>query len=143
MLVLAVAPVWAAFAIVFLWLWPWRAAVEHLAVLGLLGVILAEVCLYGFAKIPFTCSYLPGKSNLHITFCVCMLLALNTIYWAALSELRSLADPVRYAWTLAALCVGAVCARWRTAAAANSAHTTLRFEQEQAPAVQQLGIRAE
>ncbi|MGH9609873.1 MAG: hypothetical protein ACRD34_09385 [Bryobacteraceae bacterium] len=141
MLVLAVAPVWAGFAIVFLWLWPWRAAIEHLSVLGLLGVILAEVCLYGFAKIPFTCSYLPGRSNLHITFCVCMLLGLNIIYWAALSELRALADPAQYAWIVAALCAAALCARWRNAAVAKSPYTTLRFEQEQPPVIIGLGLK--
>lgn len=141
MLVLAVAPVWAAFAIVFLWLWPWRAAVEHLAVLGLLGVILAEVCLYGFAKIPFACSYLPGRSNLHITFCVCILLGLNIIYWAALSELRALADPAQYAWIVAALCAAALCVRWRTGAAAKSPYTILHFEQEQPSVIIGLGLK--
>ena len=52
----------------FLCAWPWQAAAAHLLVLGLFGAVVAEVCLYGAQKIPFTCSYLPGKSNLHITF---------------------------------------------------------------------------
>ena len=38
----------------------------HLAVLGLLGAIFAEMCLLSFRKIPFTCSYLPGKSYFHM-----------------------------------------------------------------------------
>ena len=36
-------------------------AAEHLALLAALGICIAELGLYGFHKIPFTCSYLPGK----------------------------------------------------------------------------------
>ena len=46
----------------------WRQAAGHLAVLAILGIVAAEVTLAGFRKVPFTCSYLPGKSNLHLTF---------------------------------------------------------------------------
>jgi hypothetical protein len=54
---LAVVPAWLASAPVFLWMWPWRQAAGHLAALGLIGMILAELCLQSFRKIPFTCSY--------------------------------------------------------------------------------------
>jgi hypothetical protein len=47
---------------------PWRPAVEHLILLGLFGVMVAELCLQGDQKIPFTCSWLPGKSKFHIAF---------------------------------------------------------------------------
>ena len=50
--VLAVAPVWLASAALLFSIWPWRAVVEHLAVLGLWGMILAYLSLYGFQKIP-------------------------------------------------------------------------------------------
>jgi len=43
-------------------------AAGHLAVLGLPGAILAELCLANFHKIPFTCSYLPGRSYAHMAF---------------------------------------------------------------------------
>ena len=67
---LAVTPVWAVLAALFFWIWPWRAAAGHLLVLGLLGMIVAELCLHGFQKIPFTCSYLPGKSYFHMAVLV-------------------------------------------------------------------------
>ena len=66
--VLAVVPVWVASAALFLSIWPWRPVAGHLVLLGLWGMILAYICLHGFQKIPFTCSYLPGKSYFHMAF---------------------------------------------------------------------------
>jgi hypothetical protein len=68
LLVLAAAPVWTGSAVLFLSVWAWLPATGHLLVLALLGTILGHVCLYSFRKIPFTCSYLPGKSKIHMTF---------------------------------------------------------------------------
>jgi hypothetical protein len=66
LLVLSVVPLCALAAVVYLWMGPWRPVLEHLLVLALLGVILCEVCLQNFHKLPFTCSYLPGKSRMHM-----------------------------------------------------------------------------
>jgi hypothetical protein len=138
--VLALAPVWIASAVAFPLLWPPRPAVEHLAILMLLGITLAELCLYGFQKIPFTCSYLPGKSNLHITFMLCLMLGLNAIYWGAEFERRALFDPAKYAWMVVVLCAAAACAHWRARALAHSAEAVLHFEQEATPVIARLGL---
>jgi hypothetical protein len=66
LLALSVVPLCVLAAVVYLWLGPWRTVLEHLLVLALLGVILSEVCLQNFQKLPFTCSYLPGKSRMHM-----------------------------------------------------------------------------
>ena len=68
LLLLSVAPVWLGSAALCLRLWPWRQAAGHLAILGLIGILLADLCLHGFRKIPFTCSYLPGKSQVNMVF---------------------------------------------------------------------------
>src|ERR1019366_4255474 len=65
---MSVVPAWAISAAFLFSLWPWRPAAAHLAMLAFLGIILAEFSFDGVQKIPFTCSYLPGKSNLHLTF---------------------------------------------------------------------------
>jgi hypothetical protein len=140
MYVLALTPVWVASAVLFLWLWPGRQAVAHLAVLGLLGVILAELCLHGFEKIPFTCSYLPGKSNLHITFLLCGMIGLDVMYLGAEFESRALSNPAKYVWILVVLCIAAVSAWWRTTSQANSGQTKLQFEQELPPVILGLGL---
>ena len=68
LLLLSVAPVWLATAVLCLRLWPWRQAAGHLLLLALLGMLGADLCLFSFRKIPFTCSYLPGKSQVHMVF---------------------------------------------------------------------------
>jgi hypothetical protein len=45
-------------------LWNWPIAAGHAFVNALLSWVLVELVLLRFDKIPFTCSYLPGKANL-------------------------------------------------------------------------------
>jgi hypothetical protein len=125
--VLAVAPVWTASAGLFLSIWPWRPVAGHLVVLGLWGMILAYVCLHGFQKIPFTCSYLPGKSYFHMAFLAGLAL-LFFMLKAVEFERRALEDPASYARMLVILVIGAACARWRTVALENSEVAIVQFE---------------
>jgi hypothetical protein len=137
--VLAVTPVWAASAGLFLSIWPWLRACGHLAVLGLWGVILSYVCLHGFQKLPFTCSYLPGKSYFHMTFLAALGL-MFLILKAVEFERSALEDPASYAKALVILVIAAACARWRTVAKANSEGTALQFEEEPPAEVLVLGL---
>jgi hypothetical protein len=139
---LGVAPVWTASAALFLWLWPWRPAAGHLVVLGLAGVILAELCLAGTQKIPFACSYLPGKSNFHMTFLLCIGLLVVLILHAAEWERQALNDPAHYAMLIVILAVAAVLAGRRTAAQANAEEAELQFEESPAPVIQALGLHS-
>ncbi len=47
-------------------LWGWEIAALHLVYVATLSLILIEVLLLRFQKIPFTCSYLPGKANIKL-----------------------------------------------------------------------------
>jgi hypothetical protein len=40
----------------------------HLTLLLALGLLTVELCLVTFAKVPFACSYMPGKANVHVLF---------------------------------------------------------------------------
>ena len=42
----------------------WSLALAHLALVSVLMLLLIEIRLYQWHKIPFTCSYLPGRRNL-------------------------------------------------------------------------------
>jgi hypothetical protein len=96
LLVLALAPAIALSAVVFLTIWPWEQAVRHIVVLLLLGIALVELSLYGTQKIPFTCSYLPGRSHFHLTFWLCIGLLMLLISKGAQFERKALSDPNLY-----------------------------------------------
>jgi hypothetical protein len=63
---LTVLPVWMAAAAAYFLIWPARPAALHMLVLSLAAILFVHVSLYQFRKIPFACSYLPGKSNMHV-----------------------------------------------------------------------------
>jgi len=65
----------------------------HLVLLALLGVLMVDASLIGFAKVPFTCSLLPGGSNVQFTFWATfagLVLLLAFLIPAELEALRSL-----------------------------------------------------
>jgi hypothetical protein len=89
----SVAPAWMASAACLFWLWPWRPAAAHLALLGFLGILLAEFAFGGAQRIPFACSYLPGKSRLHLTFWLWIVLLFSGVVGAAVNEREALQHP--------------------------------------------------
>ena len=64
--VLVVFPLLVACAALFLAIWPADPALRHVMVLAVAGMVMVQFSLHGFRKIPFACSYLPGKANLHV-----------------------------------------------------------------------------
>jgi hypothetical protein len=137
--VLSVGPVWLASAAVLLSAWPWRPVVGHLVILGLWGTILAFVSLYGFHKIPFTCSYLPGKSKVNLMFVAAGGL-LQAIGFGIAAELRALRNPASYAELVAVLSIAAAYCWWRTVALAKAEESVVLFEEEESPAILGLGL---
>jgi CubicO group peptidase (beta-lactamase class C family) len=130
MLAVGVLPVWAAFAVLLLSAWPWLPAIGHLIVLGLLGAILTEMGLRGVQKIPFTCSYLPGKSAFHVTFWVFFLIGVPIALKASSLEQEALQDPVGFGVMLAGFTIILIALRWWNWRAANSGETEPMFEEE-------------
>jgi CubicO group peptidase (beta-lactamase class C family) len=139
LLLLSAAPVWAVSAVLCFYRWPWRAAAGHLAILGLIGLILAELCLYNFDKIPFTCSYLPGKSQIHMAILGAYLLLGFTIL-SVEYERQALENPARFVLALIGLACVWACTRWRTAAHARSEEARVQFEEVEDPAILVLGL---
>jgi CubicO group peptidase (beta-lactamase class C family) len=136
---MAVVPVWSAMAVFFFWTWPWRAAAGHLIVLALLAAIAGELMLYGFQKIPFTCSYLPGKSYVHMA-AIGLLGFLLLVLKGYPIERSALEDGRRYLALVLVLSLVWGVARRRTARRARSDEAVLRFEEEQEPVIHGLGL---
>ena len=135
---LSALPIWLATAALCLRLWPWQQAAGHLALLGLLAVIFIELGVRGFDKIPFACSYLPGKSPIHLVF----LGALGVLWFVTLSvklERQMLLDVRGTVAMIAPLALVAFGVRiWSKMTAPEAGD--LRFEEEGTPAVQELGL---
>ena len=64
MLVLGIMPLIMMLFPSYLVVWDAMTALLHLAYGFTLALILIEILLFKFLKIPFTCSYLPGRANL-------------------------------------------------------------------------------
>jgi hypothetical protein len=96
LLCFTVAPVLFLTSLLSLAFRPWPV-VGHLVVLALVGWILVELSLIRFYKLPFTCSYLPGKVHIQVLFWCAMLLAVVFAMSTAELEMPALNDPLRYA----------------------------------------------
>ena len=131
--VLTAAPVWIVSAAVFLGRWPWRPAVQHLLLLALLGAALVEMCLWGTPRIPFTCSYLPGRSNTHVTLPLAIVMLMVPSLVGADMERRAFDDPASYATLAGLLAVTWIGCRWWTAH--SQAQAVPAFEDEPADAL--------
>jgi hypothetical protein len=139
LLALSAVPVWAGSAALLFALWPWRLSAAHMGVLVAIGLLVAECCLYGFYKIPFTCSYLPGKGHLHLAFLAGWGLLLMITFFVQI-ERDALPNTAAYARMVLILAGAVAVARWITRAAARDEEVTIRFEEAPVPAVQVLGL---
>jgi len=144
LLTLAVAPVWLIAAAILFRMWPWQQAAEHLAVLGLIGIVVAETCLKNFRKIPFTCSYLPGKTHFHIAVIIYVVFAFELGSGAEIERVALVEDHRSLAIMLVVFGVATGLLRWRAARLASpladSPEEEIEFEDIPAPAIMVLGL---
>jgi hypothetical protein len=131
-LAIGVAPVMFLVAALFLAAYTWQPVLGHLITMLLLGILLVEICLYTFPKIPFACSYLPGKANIHFVFWVSIMFVVQLLYKAAEFESRILHQPIRCALMLLILATAAAGMHWLTKSHANPTQE-LVFEEEYPP----------
>jgi hypothetical protein len=95
-LMLGVAPIWLGAAALLMGFFSLAPVAGHLLVLFLLGMLLVELCLHGFPKIPFTCAYLPGKAKIHFVFWASLMMGILLLDVASKLEVRALDRPWQY-----------------------------------------------
>ena len=135
--VLSVIPVLSVWAILLLWNWPLRQAAGHLVLLAILGGIFAEFALHGTTKLPFTCSYLPGKSKFHMAFWAFVAILALVARGAAMEMHALQGDNATYFITLGVLVVTLALARWRTTMLMSS---EVHFDELPEPAIFALNL---
>jgi hypothetical protein len=140
LLVVSVLPVETVAAIVFLRTWPLSAALGHIAALGLLGLAFVEISLRGVQKIPFTCSYLPGKSRFHIAVYVAIALLVPLTFGAAEIERTVLQSNSGTALMLGGLVAVWAGLRWHTSRQLHAEGAEPGFEEEPAEQVLTLEV---
>jgi pimeloyl-ACP methyl ester carboxylesterase len=138
--VLAAAPVWIAAAMLYLALWPGAPAMAHLAVLLMIGTVVIETSLREFRKLPFACSYLPGKSDLRFKFGIYSIGFFFATYVGAAAERNILETAGRtlVLFTVLAFFVSRARRRWEAFAA--SPTEQLQFEDLETPEVSPLKL---
>ena len=103
LLLLGVLPVWIFAALEALLFSPLHTATAHLIALALVGCLSVELSLIGLQKLPFTCSYLPGKIHAQVLLgCFLVLLVVFSLS-AAEIEMPALHDLGRYVALIAVL----------------------------------------
>ena len=120
--------------------WPWVQVAEHLLLLGLVGSLLVDLSLKGFRKIPFTCSYLPGKSKAHLVFWFGIIPLVIAIQYAVEQEQRAMANPLRFWCVAVALGAAAFAARSVTNRSADRSELGTQFEEFPSDELVQLGL---
>ncbi len=132
LLTIAVVPVWIASAAVFLWIRGGWAGTLHLVVLALFGTVLVDLAMINLRKLPFACSWLPGKANLLVIFFGGLIVGLPLANQAGILEMHLLERTALRPWLIAGLTLVAMAARWITRASA-LVHQDLVFEETETP----------
>jgi hypothetical protein len=135
---ISVVPIWLVSAAVCFSIWPMWQAAGHLLALSLVGILVTELSLWTFHKIPFACSYLPGKSQVQMVFFAVIALAL-LLSESVRFEQRALQQFSTFAFVILILALGAAGTRWVTTSRAEE-DIELKYEEAPTPSVFELGL---
>jgi hypothetical protein len=96
MLWLGVLPILGVTAPFCVGAWGWRASVMHSLFVLMMSLLLIEALLFRLDKIPFTCTYLPGRANLKLMMIPYMLAFTIYAYTMTTLERRLMGRPVLF-----------------------------------------------
>jgi hypothetical protein len=140
LIVFALAPVMTLSATTYAVLWPWQKTLEHVAFLTVFGLLIIELSLTGFAKVPFTCAYLPGKANLKVMFGVYWALLIGVSEFVSSVERDALRNGRRWAVMMTFVVAAWLWAARRTRNA-RTAIAAVNFDEQPDAPILTLGLR--
>jgi hypothetical protein len=141
MIALAIVPLFALVLVVYSALWGFVVSLPTSLFGILLALILVEILLYSYHKIPFTCSHLPGKLNLPLTGALYWLVFAFYAYSMASLEVWMFHVPMAWIFVLAieVVLLNRVMSRRKRSLAAGPG---IEYEDRPIPAVQTLDLNA-
>lgn len=141
MVLIGIVPLFALLLPVYVLLWGWTAAGVHLAFGFVIALLLMELLMAGFAKVPFTCSYVPGKANIKSLWALYVVAFLVYVSLFSGIELLILEAPSRLIWLFAIAALGkAGVSYYRRRRPAED--FVIVFDERPSPAVQTLNLQA-
>ncbi len=141
MMVFGVLPLFALLLPLHVLLWGWKAALLHILFGAVVSLLLVDLLLVSFEKFPFTCSYLPGKANLKVSWPIYLFGFTTYISTMVSLEYWMLQRLPRFAWLAAVVVIvmGALAIyRWRVI----GREVTLVFDEQPEPLVRTLDLWA-
>lgn len=130
LLVLAVVPIWLAASALMLYYWLSWQTMAYLVALGFVGTILTDLAILSLRKLPFACSYMPGKGKLHFVFWGGILIGLPLINEVGAFAYRLLATRSGSMELLAFVSSCAILLRWYNSGSRQDARA-IRFQEEE------------
>lgn len=141
--VLAVAPVWLLAAAGYFAIWSPQVVAAHLLLFSIGAVLLVERSMHDFRKIPFACSYSPGKGDWPMTVSVGVY---GILLWFLIDvgtrvELHALGKRSRYTVLFTILLALAVRARHRWKRAAEDIYARVKLDDSVMPDIAPLDLK--
>lgn len=141
MIFLGVVPLFTLLLPLHVLFWGWRTAALHMLFGAVVAWLLVEALLVNFEKFPFTCSYLPGKANLKVSWPLYLFGFTTYVSGSLTLEYWMLQRPARFAWlaAVAGLVEAALAIyRWRVV----GRDVALVFDEQPEPLVRTLNLWA-
>ena len=137
-LMLAIVPAVLSLMPLHVALWGWTAGIIHVFYGAIVAYLMMEALLLSMEKLPFTCSYVPGKANLKASWPIYVCGYIVYVSFFSALELWILEDPVRFlAFVIAAIGLKASVEMYRREQMREFA---FQFDEVPAPAVQTLDL---
>jgi hypothetical protein len=93
-----IIPLFLLLTIFYLWLWGWIYTLFFCTYGIVTSILLVEAVFVNHHKIPFTCSYLPGKGKLHVFWAIYLILLVLYVSFSAFIAYGLLLNPSNFAY---------------------------------------------
>jgi hypothetical protein len=89
-------PLFLFIFVFYLFLWGWQGAFIHCLYGLVISTLLMEGYFLNYHKIPFACSYLPGKAKMHVLWMIYLFSFLLYVFFMSFIEYELLKKPSKF-----------------------------------------------